>query len=130
MAKRHAQIVGQRRLHPKISAAAAHLTYLLKSGCTKVRCGHRRFPMYPGIPERHPYLRASSAYVHQLCTISQLWVWLAAYKSSQCMEMHQFFDIWQAFKYPGTYNAFNSLPNLGSSGSSKGMAECELESQQ
>ena len=25
--------------------AAAHLTYLLKSGCTKVRCGHSRFPM-------------------------------------------------------------------------------------
>lgn len=38
-----------------------HLTYLLKSGCTKIRCGHKRLPMYPGIAERMPNFRASSA---------------------------------------------------------------------
>ena len=55
------QIMEQGLRHLETPATVAHLTYLLKSGCTKVRCGHRRFPMYPGIPERQPYLRASSA---------------------------------------------------------------------
>ena len=57
----HAQIAEERHHKLEASRALAHLTYLLKSGCTKVRWGHRRFPMYPGMPERHPYLRASSA---------------------------------------------------------------------
>ena len=55
------QLTEQRHRKLEACCTAAHLTYLLKSGCTKVRWGHRRFPMYPGIPDRHPYFLASSA---------------------------------------------------------------------